>query len=79
MEALEEEESETEENTAEGTDNTEEVLEETNSEPVEEVTADEGNVSDETKVVTVPGNVNTENVNTVSKSIIPKNENIKSL
>lgn len=78
MEALEEEESETEENTAEGTDNTEEVLEETNSEPVEEVTADEGNVSDESNVLTVPGNVNTENVNTVSKSIIPKNENIKS-
>ena len=78
MEALEEEESETEENTAGGTDNTEEVLEETNSEPVEEVTADEGNVSDESNVLTVPGNVNTENVNTVSKSIIPKNENIKS-
>ena len=78
MEALEEEESETEENTAEGTDNTEEVLEETNSEPVEEVTADEGNVSDESNVLTVPGNVNTENENTVSKSIIPKNENIKS-
>ena len=78
MEALEEEESETEENTAGGTDNTEEVLEETNSEPVEEVTADEGNVSDESNVLTVPGNVNTENENTVSKSIIPKNENIKS-
>ena len=78
MEALEEEESETEENTAEGTDNTEEVLEETNSEPVEEVTADEENVSDETNALTVPGYVNTENVNTVSKSIIPKNENIKS-
>ena len=78
MEALEEEESETEENTAEGTDNTEEVLEETNSEPVEEVTADEENVSDETNALTVPGNVNTENENTVSKSIIPKNENIKS-
>ena len=78
MEALEEEESETEENTAEGTDNTEEVLEETNSEPVEEVTADEENVSDESNVLTVPGNVNTENENTVSKSIIPKNENIKS-
>ena len=78
MEALEEEESETEEDTAGGTDNTEDVLEETNSEPVEEVTADEGNVSDESNVLTVPGNVNTENVNTVSKSIIPKNENIKS-
>ena len=78
MEALEEEESETEENTAEGTDNTEEVLEETDSEPVEEITADEENVSDESNVLTVPGNVNTENVNTVSKSIIPKNENIKS-
>ena len=48
-------------------------MEETNSEPVEEVTADEGNVSDESNVLTVPGNVNT-----VSKSIIPKNENIKS-
>ena len=78
MEALEEEESETEENTAEGTDNTEEVLEETDSEPVEEITADEENVSDESNVLTVPGNVNTENENTVSKSIIPKNENIKS-
>ena len=53
-----------------------EALEE--EEPVEEVTADEGNVSDESNVLTVPGNVNTENVNTVSKSIIPKNENIKS-
>ncbi len=78
MEALEEEESETEENTAGGTDNTEEVLEETDSEPVEEITADEENVSDESNVLTVPGNVNTENENTVSKSIIPKNENIKS-
>ena len=53
-------------------------MEETDSEPVEEITADEENVSDESNVLTVPGNVNTENENTVSKSIIPKNENIKS-
>jgi len=74
---IEEEESKEQENTAEGTDNTKEVSDETNSEPAEEDKVSEESVIPETKA-TVPGNVNTKNVNAVSKSKMPKNDNTKS-
>ena len=76
MEAPEEEESETQENTAEVTENTEEVSNET--EAAEEVTANEETVLPEENAEAVPSNVNTENVNAVSRGKLIKNENTKS-
>ena len=76
MEAPEAEEPEVQENTAEVTENTEEVSEETTTEPVEE-TATEENVLTENNAETVPGNVNTENVNVAAKKPW-QNENTKS-
>ena len=76
MEAPEAEEPEVQENTAEVTENTEEVSEETATEPAEE-TATEENVLTENNAETVPGNVNTENVNVAAKKPW-QNENTKS-
>lgn len=78
MEAPEEEESETQENTAEVTENTEEVSNETETEAAEEVTANEETVLPEENAEVVPSNVNTENVNAVSRGKLIKNENTKS-
>ena len=79
MEALKEEEPETQENTAEVTETTEEVSKETEPEvATEEVTATEENVLSEENSETVPGDVNTENVIAVSKGKLPKNDNTKS-
>ncbi|MBP5529560.1 MAG: hypothetical protein J6X80_05855 [Lachnospiraceae bacterium] len=77
MEAPEEEEteSETEENTAEVTESTEEVKEESE---VAEETLEEESTLPENNDLSVPGNVNTENVNTVSKSGFLQNEKTKS-
>ncbi|MBP5494939.1 MAG: hypothetical protein J6X97_07555 [Lachnospiraceae bacterium] len=78
MEAPEDETvSEETENTAEGTDNTEEVLEETNTE-TEDLTANEENVLTENNTEDVPGNVNIENINAVQKNKPWQNENTKS-
>ena len=77
MEALKEEEPETQENTAEDTEKTKEVSENTDSEPAEE-TANEETVLTEENAEANPGNVNTNNVNAVSKGKIPKNENTNS-
>ena len=77
MEALKEEEPETQENTAEDAEKTKEVSENTDSEPAEE-TANEETVLTEENAETNPGNVNTNNVNAVSKGKIPKNENTNS-
>ena len=78
MEAPEEEESETQENTAEVTEITEEVSNETETEAAEEVTANEETVLPEENAEAVPSNVNTENVNAVSRGKLIKNENTKS-
>ena len=77
MEALKEEEPETQENTAEDAEKTKEVSENTDSEPAEE-TANEETVLTEENAEANPGNVNTNNVNAVSKGKIPKNENTNS-
>ena len=77
MEALKEEEPETQENTAEDAEKTKEVSENTDSEPAEE-TANEETVVTEENAEANPGNVNTNNVNAVSKGKIPKNENTNS-
>ncbi|SDJ46559.1 hypothetical protein SAMN04487760_1076 [Lachnospiraceae bacterium G41] len=77
MEAPEEEESETQENNAEVTENTEEVSNETETEAAG-VSANEETVLSENTVETVPGNVNTENVNAVLRGKLIKNENTKS-
>ena len=77
MEAPKEEEPETQENTAEDAEQTKEVSENTDSEPAEE-TANEETVLTEENAETNPGNVNTNNVNAVSKGKIPKNENTNS-
>ena len=77
MEALKEEEPETQENIAEDAEKTKEVSENTDSEPAEE-TANEETVLTEENAEANPGNVNTNNVNAVSKGKIPKNENTNS-
>ena len=77
MEALKEEEPETQENTAEDAEKMKEVSENTDSEPAEE-TANEETVLTEENAEANPGNVNTNNVNAVSKGKIPKNENTNS-
>ena len=77
MEALKEEEPETQENTAEDVEKMKEVSENTDSEPAEE-TANEETVLTEENAEANPGNVNTNNVNAVSKGKIPKNENTNS-
>ena len=77
MEALKEEEPETQENTAEDTEKTKEVSENTDSEPAEE-TANEETVLTEENAEANLGNVNTNNVNAVSKGKIPRNDNTNS-
>ena len=76
MEAPEIEEPEVQENTAEVTENTEEVSEETTTEPAETQVTEE-TVLTENNAETLPGNVNTENVNVAAKKPW-QNENTKS-
>ena len=79
MEASEEEEKpeETEDST-EVTEDAEEVLEETDTVSEETVTADEESTLPENNAEAVPGNVNTGEMNTVSRGKFSQNENTKS-